>query len=425
VGSEAGDRPEALRSRMTDGLTATGMIRTEAVAAAFRAVGRHHFLPGVDVETAYSDEAVVTKWAPDGRPVSSSSQPAIMALMLEQLGLRPGHRVLEVGAGTGYNAALIAHLVGADGAVVTVDIDDDLVIRARENLARAGTRGVTVVCGDGADGFAPGGRYDRIIVTAGAWDVAPAWRDQLAAGGRIVLPLSLRGAQRSVAFEPVGDRLHAVSIVDCGFMPLRGAMAEPGGPRMLGAEPGLFVHVDDDRAVDAAALYTALTEPGDTIPVGTQVTTRELWGGLVLWLALHEPALGGLSAIGPAAQLGLVPALCAFPQQEITMVLLGETCMAGLVRLYSGGGEPAAGELTDRGAPAFELGVRCFGAGSEPLADRLAGQVRAWDAHGRPSTRELRLVAHPVTVSRAGLTGDVIEKRHTLLELHWSPAGGG
>jgi protein-L-isoaspartate(D-aspartate) O-methyltransferase len=421
VGSEAAERAGALRGQLTDQLLAEGRIGTEPVAAAFRAVPRHHFLPGVDLDVAYADDAVVTKWSPDGRPVSSSSQPAIMALMLEQLGLRPGHRVLEIGAGTGYNAALIAHLVGARGAVVTVDIDDDLVAQARENLARAGGTGVTVVCGDGAEGWAPGSPYDRIIVTAGAWDVAPAWRDQLAADGRIVLPLSLRGVQRSVAFQPVGDRLAAVSILDCGFMPLRGAMAEPGGPRLLGDQPGLFVHVDGDRELDTAALYAALGQPGATVPVGIAVTTKELWGGLALWLALREPALGGLSAIGPSAQLGLVPPLSVLPQQVMTMALVGETGLAALVRPDAAGGDPFCGP----DAPPFELAVRRFGAGSEQLADRLVEQARAWDAQGRPSTGELRLTAHPPTTSDAELTGVVIDKRHTRLELLWSPPGGG
>ncbi len=83
------------------------LIRSPAVEAAFRAAPRHLFLPEVPVEQVYRDEAIVTK-RQDGVPISSSSQPAIMAIMLEQLALEPGHRVLEIGAGTGYNAALLA-----------------------------------------------------------------------------------------------------------------------------------------------------------------------------------------------------------------------------------------------------------------------------------------------------------------------------
>jgi protein-L-isoaspartate(D-aspartate) O-methyltransferase len=88
-------------------LKAGGSLRTAAVEAAFRSVPRHVFLPDVGVTDVYTDRAFPTKHA-DGRPISSSSQPAIMAIMLEQLGLQPGQRVLEIGAGTGYNAALMA-----------------------------------------------------------------------------------------------------------------------------------------------------------------------------------------------------------------------------------------------------------------------------------------------------------------------------
>ena len=105
--------------------------------AAFRAVSRHLFLPDVGISDVYTDRAFPTKHA-GGKPISSSSQPAIMAIMLEQLALEPRQRVLEIGAGTGYNAALIARIVGQGGHVVTIDIDEDLVMLARKHLAAAG-----------------------------------------------------------------------------------------------------------------------------------------------------------------------------------------------------------------------------------------------------------------------------------------------
>jgi len=104
----------ALHEALVDKLQSEGHICTSRVEAAFRAIPRHLFLPGVSLSRAYSDEAIATK-VPDGQAISSSSQPAIMAIMLEQLGLEPGHRVLEIGAGTGYNAALMAHMVGDAG----------------------------------------------------------------------------------------------------------------------------------------------------------------------------------------------------------------------------------------------------------------------------------------------------------------------
>ena len=99
-------------------------------------------------------------------PVSSSTQPGLMASMLEQLALAPGQQVLEIGAGTGYNAALMAQIVGATGHVITVDLDTEIVEAARAHLRAAGCTNVTVMEGDGADGYAAGAPYDRIIITA-------------------------------------------------------------------------------------------------------------------------------------------------------------------------------------------------------------------------------------------------------------------
>ena len=115
-----------LRNALVDKLKSIGCIRSQNVEEAFRSVPRHIFVPGVELEKIYSDDSIPTKYI-DGKLVSSSSQPAIMAIMLEQLELQPGHRVLEIGAGTGYNAGLLQHLVGDSGLVVTVDIDEESV----------------------------------------------------------------------------------------------------------------------------------------------------------------------------------------------------------------------------------------------------------------------------------------------------------
>jgi len=180
AGSLGADGVRALREQLVDHLLDTGRIHSDRVAEAFQVVPRHVFLPGVEPTTVYTDEAIPTKRAPDGRAISSSSQPSIMAIMLEQLCVEPGHQVREIGAGTGYNAALLAFLVGETGALTTVDIDQDLVEQARDHLAAAGVSSVRVVCGDGANGYAESAPYDRIMLTVGADDVAPAWVDQLA-----------------------------------------------------------------------------------------------------------------------------------------------------------------------------------------------------------------------------------------------------
>ena len=103
-----------LHGNYVEELKSKGAIQSPRVEEAFRAVPRHLFLPEVPLERVYRDEAILTK-RQDGQLVSSSSQPTMMAIMLEQLDLQPGHRVLEIGAGSGYNAGLMAHIVGDSG----------------------------------------------------------------------------------------------------------------------------------------------------------------------------------------------------------------------------------------------------------------------------------------------------------------------
>src|SRR5262245_38878564 len=223
-------------------------ILTSEIEEAFRAVPRHMFLPDLPLDQVYRDDAIVTKKEGESA-LSSSSQPSVMVMMLKQLGLAPGHRVLEIGAGTGYNAALMGRLVGETGKVTTVDIDEDTAARARERPTEAGFGRVEVICADGWYGHEGSAPYDRIIITAGAAEISPVWREQLKQGGRIVAPLSILpgGRQTSVCFELNGERLTSLSLILCGFMPLRGAFtgatAAQDREAPLGPDPGLLLHL--------------------------------------------------------------------------------------------------------------------------------------------------------------------------------------
>jgi protein-L-isoaspartate(D-aspartate) O-methyltransferase len=162
-------------------------ILTSKIEEAFRAVPRHMFLPDLPLDQVYRDDAIVTK-KEGASALSSSSQPSVMVMMLKQLGLEPGHQVLEIGAGTGYNAALMAYMVGETGKITTVDIDKDTAAGARERLTEAGFGRVEVVCADGGYGHEGSAPYDRIIITAGAEEISPKWREQLKQGGRMLPP---------------------------------------------------------------------------------------------------------------------------------------------------------------------------------------------------------------------------------------------
>ncbi|MFF2205634.1 class I SAM-dependent methyltransferase [Streptomyces sp. NPDC058145] len=151
--------PSALRHRLVDQLLAAGHVRTTTVEAALRSVPRHAFAPEVPVQTAYADDITPTRHTPDGRISSSISAPWLQAVMLESARLRSGHHVLEVGSG-GYNAALIAELVGRTGQVTTVDIDPDVTDRATRFLCATGYDRVRVLTAD-AEHLPPRGHPRR------------------------------------------------------------------------------------------------------------------------------------------------------------------------------------------------------------------------------------------------------------------------
>jgi protein-L-isoaspartate(D-aspartate) O-methyltransferase len=382
------------------------------VEAALRAVPRHLFLPDVGIADVYTDRAFPTKHA-DGRPISSSSQPAIMAIMLEQLGLEAGHRVLEIGAGTGYNAALIAQIVGEAGQVVAIDIDKDLVVAARQHLAAAGFDGVDVHCADGGYGYPEAAPFDRIILTASAWDITPAWFDQLVLGGRLVLPLSLRHVQKSVAFKRHANHLEGVAVADCGFMPLRGAFAGPERVIPLGQAPAPFVVLDDDRTIDPSMLSQALGTAPIEMPTGIRATVGEAGGSLSLWLALEDPdsCFFGIYGDPSVVDRSAVPLLVEWPagdsKQRSTHALLGTQ---GLVAL----GRPPDAAPNSRQAP---VALSVVGFNAEPeLVERLKAHVVAWDEAGRPRTDALRIFAYPRGQS-VSVPPDarVLEKRWTTL----------
>lgn len=211
-----------LRETLVAELQRSGAAEEPAIAHAFAAVPRHCFVPEVPLEEAYADRAISIKSA-GGETLASISQPSMLGRMLELAHVERGERILEIGTGSGYNAALLAELAGDDGLVVTIDVEADLVERARMTLASCGYDRVRVVLGDGHAGYAPDAPYDRIIVSARATDITQAWWDQLRDGGRIVVPVDIGVAgEYAVGFERTDDAMHSVGIVNCLFVPLRG-----------------------------------------------------------------------------------------------------------------------------------------------------------------------------------------------------------
>ena len=402
---------EILHQALVDQLKSRGNLSDPSIEAAFRAVPRHLFLPGVAPEKVYYDDAIATKYA-DGMAISSSSQPSLMAIMLEQLQLEPGHRVLEIGAGTGYNAALMAHVVGTSGQVVTIDIDEDIVENARAHLAAAGFDVVQVICADGGLGYPAAAPYDRIILTVSAGDIAPAWWKQLKPGGRLLLPLSLRGLQVVVVFVPAADHLVS-SATTCGyFMGLRGAFAEPGYFVQLDPEQGLlYLRLTEQRSVEAKVIYQLLTGPSRDVTTQLQVTSRQVFDGLNFWLTLHEPQFCALVAYDAVAEQGSMPSIFNI-KTHAALGLLSETSLSVLLP-----SDPFRFGSID--APAFELLVRSFGP-DDTLTQRLIEQIRAWDAAGRPGEENLSIKVYPRDTDYTPVANEVvIPNRWTKLAISW------
>ncbi|MFF7983475.1 methyltransferase domain-containing protein [Streptomyces sp. NPDC007901] len=250
-GPAAAARAELVREIDAEGVWAGEPVWREA----FAAVPRHLFVPYYYVagergyerrwgespdrgarerwlRGAYEDVPLATRLR-DGELLSSSSQPSLMARMLVELRVAEGDRVLEVGAGTGYNAALLAHRLGDDGLVTTVDLDPEIAESARRHLAAAGYR-PTVVTGDGARGVPERAPFDRIIATCALPGVPRAWVDQCAEGARILAPVStgllaltVRGGCAEGRFLPSA----------AFFVPLRG-VERAAGVGDVGGVPG-------------------------------------------------------------------------------------------------------------------------------------------------------------------------------------------
>jgi len=416
--------PAGLLAALVDHLRATGVLTQSEVEAAFRAVPRHVFLPDLPIEDVYRDEAIPTKMQ-DGHAISSSSQPAMMAIMLEQLNLLPGQQVLEIGAGTGYNAALLGWLVGPNGQVVTVDIDEDIVAAARVHLEAAGSANVQVVCADGGAGYPPAAPYDRIILTVGAWDITPAWFEQLRPGGRLVMPLRVgNGAQKSVAFDrspPRSEpRLVSQSARDCGFMHLRGAFAGPEVMTPIGPASGLTVISSGPMPLPAERVYQWLMAGAERKGTGLQTTEEEVFGSLSLWLGLHTTHLATLSIEGAPPPPGGWPCLFRFGVNPPTCFTF-ELLAAGGMAILEGRDDATIDQAKPKSELGpFELKVLRYGPQGDQLAEELVQLLTGWHAAGRPSSAKLRLRVYGPEVPLTLSPGEaLLQKRWTQMVVDW------
>jgi protein-L-isoaspartate(D-aspartate) O-methyltransferase len=312
--------------------------------------------------------------------------------------------------------------------VVTVEIDEDLVESAREHLAQARIEKVQVICADGGYGAPGAAPFDRIILTVGTPDIPPAWWEQLKPGGRLVLPLILRGSMKSIAFEKKDDQLTSLSITDCGFISLRGDFASEFPKRVeLGPDPGLSVELMENLPIDREAIYSWLTGPVKDLSTDLEVSAADVLGGsLWTWLALHEPRMCRLVAEDDWVDSDIMPPVFGFDakkREAHTTILIEGTGAAALMRPP---GQPLPivpmEELSGPDSPIlqpFLLFVRQLGP-DESAAQQLLAMVHSWKAAGSPSSSNMHIRAYPGNADYQPAGDEVmLEKKWTRLAIRW------
>jgi len=203
------------RETLIETLKSDGYIKSEAVEKAMLSVRRHDFIPEWQKVQAYRDVPLFIGHE------QTISAPHMVAMMTENLDLEEDIKVLEIGAGSGYQAAVIAEIV-TKARIYSIERVPELVDLAQWNLARAGYKNVHVIYGEGSKGYEEESPYDRIIVTAGAPRIPKALFEQLKEGGKMLIPVGGRMYQELKLVRREGKKMIVENLGGCMFVPLVG-----------------------------------------------------------------------------------------------------------------------------------------------------------------------------------------------------------
>lgn len=279
---------EASPQNLADLLQEHGELTDLKVQEAFATIPRHLFLPDATLEAVYSDTSIPVCFDPAGEAICSATMPSMIAFMLDQLDLRDGDNVLEIGTGTGYVAALIRYIVGHKGTVTSLEIDHQIAKLAQDNLQRAVSTDAKVVNVDGSFGYAPRAQYDRIVAAVGIWDIPAAWLTQLKPRGRIVAPVWIDGIQLIGGFtvQPDGS-LYSQNLMPSTFVYIRGEAAGPNVRKRIGST-SLNIIADDIDKIDPAALHSLLSQDYETDFLSKVLEPKDFWYEFLPYLMLCE-----------------------------------------------------------------------------------------------------------------------------------------
>jgi protein-L-isoaspartate(D-aspartate) O-methyltransferase len=393
-----------LRAKMADVVISKGWAPSSRVQAALREVPRHRFVPEASLETAYHDDlAVVTVRESPASAVSSVSAAWLQADMIEQLRLEPGMTVLEVGSG-GYNAELLAHVLAPRGRVITVDLDPYVIHRTRRLCAEAGSGRVTAVLGDGCLGapdHVPASGFDGTVITHNAADIAPAWREQLADGARLVVPLEIGGYTRSITLIRRGDVLQAEHWTYCGFVRDRGAAGRTT-PAVRLADGEVTMRWEEGAPGDTAGIEEVLHGPRYEISTGLVVPGMFNFETLQVYAATTLPGFCRLTA----------PEGSKLVAQQDAPAMLADGSLAYLTHVQIKDGPTP----TDR---RYEFLIHAYGPAAAELAERFAACVQSWNQDVRENGYP-PLTVHPAGTPDSQLPpGDVLDKSASRLVFQW------
>ena len=203
------------RERLEKQLQRDGRILSNDVEDAFLAVPREEFIPNKQKPYSYVDKPL------DIGSNQTISAPHMVAIMVEAIDLKKGQKILEIGAGSGYHAAIVAHIVGKEGKVISVERIESLAESAKEHLNKAGIRNVEVIVGDGSMGLEQYAPYDHIYVTCAAPLIPKPLIDQLKNGGSLLIPVGDRICDLQKITKK-GDETSVENLGGCAFVPLIG-----------------------------------------------------------------------------------------------------------------------------------------------------------------------------------------------------------
>jgi protein-L-isoaspartate(D-aspartate) O-methyltransferase len=302
----------------------------------------------------YGDRPLLLFGDDDANALSTISQPSFVLRMLDMLQLQPGQNVFELGAGSGWNAALMGHLVGPEGRVVSVEIIPEVAATAEEIVRTAGITNVNIVTGDGGDGYPAGAPYDRAIFTAGAYDLPRAFNEQLKDGGLLLAVIKLEGGGDTLfVLRKSKDQFESIDSMPCGFVQLRGKH------QLEGLEP--------------TALNTLPEWPGLQKPKVSR--TRFWWGGkgpesfawrtmgIRFFLAISEPRFRVFKTEKTAERPQEEHYFGLWDQEQRSLVLAKDDCLI------------AYGNVSAR--------------------NQLLENIRRWVDFGMPTAASFKLHVHP------------------------------